>query len=120
LALTAAAGIGFLPIGCRPDRLLDGFYGELLSDASEIVITGRTEENAPFLVALLGVRASASQGLWNGGVGKPFPVIAEFDQQARGRQVSGSRQGLKDEMVWVLAEQLFHLTDKLEAMLDQG
>ena len=76
LALAVAAGIDLLPIGRRPDRLLNGFNGELLSDAPEIVITGLAEANDTFLATALGVGTSASQGLWNGGVGELLSVIA--------------------------------------------
>jgi hypothetical protein len=70
------------------------------------MIAAATEDDDLALPALLGDGAGTGQGLNAARCGEAIPVVTELDQQPWCQELAGTRQGLEDERIGVLGEEL--------------
>jgi hypothetical protein len=95
-----------MPVGQGPTRLADGSTGELLDDASKLATAAAAKEDDPALAALLGDRASTGQGLDRVGGGETVAVVTKLGEEGRSQDLAGTGQGVEEESVGVLGEEL--------------
>jgi hypothetical protein len=89
-----------------------------LRDAPEFLIAASPKLDDSSLATPLGDRASSGQRLNVAGGRKAITVVPELDQQAGSQEITGPGQGIKDESVRVLFEELTQLGLGLVALAD--
>lgn len=77
----------------------------LADKVTKLMVTSNPELDHSAFATPIGDGTSAGQGLQVSRGGKTLAVIAKLGQQGRGQELTGTREGGKDELVRVLFKQ---------------